>query len=113
MFRRSIKTFSDVVDWGLCVGCGACAHAKPGVLHTVATGTSGHLGLYRLEMQVTAGNGKLTTSGLGSNSAAKEAAKVANYEAIVPSVKGWARITGYNTIFIDDRDPFAHGFVVQ
>lgn len=50
---------------------------KPGVLHSVATGTSGHLGLYRLETQVTAGNGKLTTSGLGSNSAAKEAVKVA------------------------------------
>jgi 4-hydroxyproline epimerase len=28
----------------------------------------------------------------------------------VPSVEGWARITGYNTIFIDDRDPYAHGF---
>src|SRR5690606_26830207 len=27
---------------------------KPGVLHTVATGSSGHLGLYRLETQTTA-----------------------------------------------------------
>ncbi|TAN09209.1 MAG: hypothetical protein EPN45_07935, partial [Rhizobiaceae bacterium] len=26
---------------------------------------------------------------------------------------GWARRTGLNTIFIDDRDPFAHGFVVR
>jgi ATP-dependent Lon protease len=50
---------------------------NPGVLHTVAVGSSGHLGLYRLETQTTAGNGKLTVSGLGSNSAAKEAAKVA------------------------------------
>jgi 4-hydroxyproline epimerase len=33
--------------------------------------------------------------------------------AIIPSVGGWARMTGYNTIFIDDRDPFAHGFVVR
>jgi 4-hydroxyproline epimerase len=41
-----------------------------------------------------------------------EAAKVGNYEAIVPSVEGWARITGYNTIFIDDRDPYRHGFQV-
>lgn len=40
---------------------------NPGVLHTVATGSNGHLGLYRLENQTTAGNGKLTTSGLGSN----------------------------------------------
>ncbi|ECI7685994.1 hypothetical protein E0668_24310, partial [Salmonella enterica subsp. enterica] len=26
---------------------------------------------------------------------------------------GWARQTGINTIFIDERDPFAHGFVVK
>lgn len=49
---------------------------NPGVLHTIASGPDGHLGLYRIETQVTAGNGKLTTSGLGSNSAAKEALKV-------------------------------------
>lgn len=34
-------------------------------------------------------------------------------KAIVPSVAGWARQTGFNTIMIDDRDPFAHGFVVK
>jgi len=50
---------------------------SPGVLHTVALGTGGHRGLYRLETQVTAGNGRLTTSGLGSNSAAREAVRVA------------------------------------
>ena len=33
--------------------------------------------------------------------------------AIIPSIGGWARMTGLNTIFIDDRDPFAHGFVVK
>ncbi|MPY91438.1 MAG: glycosyltransferase [Luteitalea sp.] len=27
MNNRSLKTLSDVVDWGLCIGCGACAHA--------------------------------------------------------------------------------------
>jgi hypothetical protein len=48
----------------------------PGVLHTVAHGSSGHLGLYRLETQITAGNGALQTSGLGSNTAAREAIKV-------------------------------------
>ena len=71
---------------------------KPGVLHTVATGTSGHLGLYRLETQVTAGNGKLTTSGLGSNSAAKEAAKVAfDYlKANLSRVSGHAKAGDFN-----------------
>ena len=49
---------------------------NPGVLHTIATGSGGHLGLYRLETQVTAGNGSLKLSGLGSNTAAKEGLKV-------------------------------------
>ena len=40
------------------------------------------------------------------------AATVGNRDAIVPSIEGWARITGLNTLFIDDRDPFAHGFQV-
>lgn len=39
-------------------------------------------------------------------------AKVGETDAIIPSIAGWARVTGLNTIFIDDRDPFAHGFVV-
>jgi len=50
---------------------------KPGVVHFVATGSSGHQGLYRLETQVTAGNGRMFTSGLGSNTGAKEAVRVA------------------------------------
>ncbi len=49
---------------------------NPGVLHTIAPGSDSHLGLYRLETQVTPGNGKLTTSGLGSNTQAKEAIRV-------------------------------------
>ena len=49
---------------------------NPGSLHTVARGSGGHLGLYRMETQVTAGNGQLKLSGLGSNMAAKESVKV-------------------------------------
>lgn len=52
------------------------APPKAGVLHLVATGSSGHLGLCRIETQVTAGSGKLSTSGLGSSTGAKEALKV-------------------------------------
>ncbi len=40
------------------------------------------------------------------------AARVGRYDAILPSVAGWARITGHNTIFVDDRDPLAHGFLL-
>lgn len=38
------------------------------------------------------------------------AARVGTRAAIRPSVAGWARIIGHNTIFVDDRDPLAHGF---
>ncbi|TDQ30333.1 4-hydroxyproline epimerase [Tenacibaculum caenipelagi] len=33
--------------------------------------------------------------------------------AIIPSIQGWAKVYGYNTIVIDDEDdPYAHGFQV-
>jgi 4-hydroxyproline epimerase len=32
--------------------------------------------------------------------------------AIIPGIEGWARVTGYNTIFFDDEDPYNHGFQV-
>jgi ATP-dependent Lon protease len=66
---------------------------SPGAMHTIATGSGGHLGLYRLETQVTAGSGSLKTSGLGSNSAAREAILVgfdyfkANASRISASIK--------------------------
>lgn len=43
----------------------------------------------------------------------ERATTVGAREAIIPSIEGWARMTGYNTIFIDDRDPLAHGFQVK
>jgi ATP-dependent Lon protease len=49
---------------------------SPGSLFTVGRGHAGHLGLYRLETQVTAGSGQLKISGMGSNTAAKEGIKV-------------------------------------
>ncbi|CAM1373150.1 4-hydroxyproline epimerase [Tenacibaculum xiamenense] len=34
-------------------------------------------------------------------------------KAIIPSIQGWAKVYGYNTIIIDDKDdPYAHGFQV-
>ena len=38
---------------------------------------------------------------------------VGDFPGIIPSIEGWARITGYNTIIIDDEDdPYAHGFQI-
>jgi ATP-dependent Lon protease len=50
---------------------------KPGTLHTIAMGASGHQGVYRLETQTVAGSGKLNVSGLGNHQSAKEAIRVA------------------------------------
>jgi 4-hydroxyproline epimerase len=38
--------------------------------------------------------------------------KVGDKEAIIPGIQGWARQYGYNSITIDEDDPFAYGFQV-
>ena len=66
---------------------------NPGALYTIAAGADEMLGLYRLELQVTAGSGKLSISGVGSNSASKESIRIAfdyfkaNISQITSSVK--------------------------
>ena len=43
----------------------------------------------------------------------KEETTIGDKPAIIPSIQGWAKIYGYNTIIIDDEDdPYAHGFQV-
>jgi 4-hydroxyproline epimerase len=42
----------------------------------------------------------------------EEVTEVGGFKAIVPSIEGSAISTGYNTIWIDDEDEFAHGFRV-
>jgi 4-hydroxyproline epimerase len=37
---------------------------------------------------------------------------VGKYPAIMPSIQGWAQVTGYNQIIVDDGDPYAFGFQV-
>ena len=38
---------------------------------------------------------------------------IGKQDAILPSVAGWARVIGHNTIFVDDRDPLMHGFQLR
>ena len=39
--------------------------------------------------------------------------EVGDFKGIIPSIEGWARIYGENTITVDpDDDPFWQGFVV-
>lgn len=66
---------------------------KPGTLHTVSTGSGGMLGLYRLELQVIGGSGKLSLSGFGTSTNAKEPVKVAfdYFKANLSRVSGVAK----------------------
>jgi 4-hydroxyproline epimerase len=43
----------------------------------------------------------------------EDAVTVGGYEAIVPSIEGSAVTTGHNTIWIDEEDAFAEGFLVD
>jgi 4-hydroxyproline epimerase len=79
------------------------------------TGTSARMAQLAAKGKLKVGDSFVHESIIGSlfkGRVVKEA-KVGNYAAIVPSIEGWARVTGYNTIFIDDRDPYKHGFVVN
>ncbi|WP_245176272.1 4-hydroxyproline epimerase [Cupriavidus sp. AcVe19-6a] len=40
-------------------------------------------------------------------------ATVGEYPGIIPTIEGWAQVTGHNTIFVNDRDPLAHGFILK
>lgn len=46
---------------------------KPGHLYTVSYGKTGQLGTFKLETQMTSGNGKFERTGIGADSGAKEA----------------------------------------
>ncbi|MCH6204487.1 4-hydroxyproline epimerase [Brucella ciceri] len=98
------------------------AHARNAVFYgdkaidrsPCGTGTSARMAQLAAKGKLKPGDDFVHESIIGSlfHGRVERAAEVAGRPAIVPSIAGWARMTGYNTIFIDDRDPFAHGFTV-
>ncbi|ADV10396.1 4-hydroxyproline epimerase [Mesorhizobium sp. M7A.F.Ca.CA.001.09.2.1] len=79
------------------------------------TGTSARMAQLHAKGKLKAGDSFVHESIIGSlfKGKVEKDVSVAGKPAIIPSIGGWARMTGLNTIFIDDRDPFAHGFVVK
>ena len=80
------------------------------------TGTFGASGAASCQGPAEDGRGFLCTnpsSARSSAAASRLRRLLPAAPAIMPSVAGWARMTGLNTIFIDDRDPFAKGFSVH
>jgi 4-hydroxyproline epimerase len=99
------------------------AHARNAVFYgekaidrsPCGTGTSARMAQLAAQGKLAPGDAFVHESIIGSlfHGRVEARADVGGRAGIVPSVAGWARMTGLNTIFIDDRDPFAHGFVVR
>ena len=78
------------------------------------TGSSARMAQWAAKGRLAPGDEFIHESIIGSlfRCRVENATRVGGYDAIVPSVEGWAQVTGLNTIFVDDADPFAHGFQV-
>jgi 4-hydroxyproline epimerase len=79
------------------------------------TGTSARMAQLHAQGRLKTGDDFVHESIISSlfHGRVEDVAKVAGKPAIVPSIAGWARMTGLNTIFIDpEDDPFATGFSV-
>jgi 4-hydroxyproline epimerase len=99
------------------------AHARNAVFYgdkaidrsPCGTGTSARMAQWAAQGKLAVGDEFVHESIIGSlfRGRVEAAAKVGDRQAIIPSIEGWAKITGLNTIFIDDEDdPYAHGFQV-
>jgi 4-hydroxyproline epimerase len=79
------------------------------------TGTSARMAQWFAKGRLKAGDVFLHESIIGSvfKGRVEKVVEVAGRPAIIPSIEGWARIYGYNTISIDpEDDPYAYGFQV-
>jgi len=78
------------------------------------TGTSSRISQWAAKGKLNKGDEFIHESIIGSQFIGRieGTTTVGKYKAIIPSIEGWARITGYNTITIDDDDPYANGFQV-
>ncbi|SMD34428.1 4-hydroxyproline epimerase [Reichenbachiella faecimaris] len=78
------------------------------------TGTSARLAQWHAKGKLKTGEEFVHESYIGSKFIGRvvEETTLGDKPAIIPSIQGWAQVTGYNNIIIDDDDPYAHGFQV-
>lgn len=79
------------------------------------TGTSARLAQWHAKGKLKKGEEFIHESIIGSKFIGRieEVTDLAGKPAIIPSVEGWAKVYGYNTITIDpEDDPYAYGFQV-
>ena len=78
------------------------------------TGTSARMAQWHAQGKMKIGDEYIHESIIGSTFIGRieQETTMGDKKAIIPSIEGWAMITGYNTLFIDDKDPFKEGFSV-
>jgi 4-hydroxyproline epimerase len=79
------------------------------------TGTSARMAQLHAKGKLKKGEEFIHESYIGSKFIGKvvEETAIGDIPAIVPSIQGWAKVYGYNTIIIDESDdPYAFGFQV-
>ncbi|WP_282130408.1 4-hydroxyproline epimerase [Pseudoalteromonas aliena] len=78
------------------------------------TGTSARMAQLFSQGKLTPGEEFIHESYIGSQfvGCIEKIVEVAGIPAILPSIRGWSRVTGTSTITVDDDDPYAFGFQV-
>ncbi|WP_207531732.1 4-hydroxyproline epimerase [Desertivirga arenae] len=78
------------------------------------TGTSARMAQWFAKGKLKKGDMFIHESIIGSQFIGKveDVVELNGKKAIIPSIEGWARVYGYNTIKIDEEDPYAEGFQV-
>lgn len=80
------------------------------------TGTSARMAQWYAKGKLKNGDPFIHESIIGStfNCKIESVTELGGKEAIIPSIEGWAKVTGHSTITIDENDdPFAFGFEVK
>lgn len=98
------------------------AHARNAVFYgdraidrsPCGTGTSARMAQLAARGRLSVGDEFIHESIIGTlfDGRVEEATRVGNHPAIIPSIAGWARTHGINTIFVNERDPLRAGFLV-
>lgn len=78
------------------------------------TGTSARMAQWYAKGKLKMGDEFIHESIIGSRfiGRVEKETRIGSFKAIIPSIEGWAIKTGYNTLFLDDEDPYVHGFQV-
>ncbi|MFP8967198.1 4-hydroxyproline epimerase [Pokkaliibacter sp. CJK22405] len=99
------------------------AHARNAVFYgegaidrsPCGTGTSARMAQWVARGKLNAGDSFVHESIIGSlfEGRVESLTQVGDYAAINPSIAGWARVIGHNTLWVDSEDPYAYGFEVK